>query len=158
MEGAVRGLDALERVSRSVRAAGGGRSGQGSLLPAAVCRASRVTLAYPRAVVAEDGESKEPVRVRQPVAGLVAAGVAAGIARRQGRAFGKALTLGPSVRAALRPPLCAEEIRHRPVPRPAVREYYVGDKATWVRGISSRPSGSRGLHRGLGVGHRRQRG
>ena len=128
------------------------------MLPAAVCRATRVTLAYPRAVVAEDGESKEPVRVRQPVAGLVAAGVAAGIARRQGRAFGKALTLGPSVRAALRPPLCAEEIRHRPVPRPAVREYYVGDEAAWVRGISSRPSGSRGLHRGPGVGHRRQRG
>jgi hypothetical protein len=31
---------------------------------------------YPRAVVAEDGESKEHVHVRQPVSGLLAAGVA----------------------------------------------------------------------------------
>jgi hypothetical protein len=102
----------LERVGRSVRAAGGGRSGQDRLLLAAVFRATRVTLVYPRAVVAEDGKAEEPVHVRQPVAGLLSAGVAAGSARHQGCAFGKALTLGPPVCTALRPSLGAEECRH----------------------------------------------
>ena len=91
LEGAVRGLDPLERVGRSDRAAGGGRSGHDRLLLVAECRAARVTLVYPRAVVAEDGKAKEPVRVRQPVAGLLSAGVATGSARHQGCAFGEAL-------------------------------------------------------------------
>jgi hypothetical protein len=126
-------------------------------LLAAEYHATRTALVQPRAVVAENGKAEELVRVRQLVASLLPAGVVAGNARHQGCALGGALALGPSVCTPLRPALGAEVRHHRPVPGPSVREYDVGDEATRVRGVSSRPGGGRVLWRGQGIGHRRQR-
>jgi hypothetical protein len=157
LERAVRGLDPLERTGRNDRAVVGSHSGQDHLLPTAERRVARAALVQPRAVVAEDGEAKELVRVRQPVTGLLAAGVAAGCAILQGGTRSGALALGSALRASLRPALRAEEFRRRPVSGQSVREYNVRDEAVRVCGVSNRAGGVRSRQRGRGTSHRCRR-